>query len=69
MQPLPISTFEDMQELSRAFDRIKNAESNKRLQIARKSAEVFYKNGKPEIGARILNISGKFFINNRKEIL
>ena len=50
-----------MQELSRAFDRIKNAEGNTRLQEARKLAEEQYKKGKPEIGARILKVAGDVF--------
>jgi len=53
-----------MQELSRAFDRIKNAEGNTRLQEARKLAEEQYKKGKPEIGARILKVAGDVFTMN-----
>jgi len=58
---LQINSFADYEELCRAHDRIKNKESNKRLQEARTLAEMYYAKGKPEIGARILKIAGDLY--------
>jgi hypothetical protein len=62
MTQLPISSFEDMQELSRAMDRVRHAKENRTLQEAGTLAEIYFKKGKKEIGNRILKLAGDMFV-------
>ena len=58
---IQISSFADYQELQRCFDRIKYDELNKDLQVARRRAEYWYKNGEIEMGTQILATASAFF--------
>ena len=69
-----ISSFADYQELQRCFDRIKYDALNKDLQVARKRAEYWYKQGEKEMGDSILATASAFFdldkfIMDREEII